>query len=80
MSLFCFYYKKHEIKYIFLIHMSYFKYYSYFCKRIDDVNPRHIVLNSFTITTVSKEQQLILGMHPNTGADFPYLVVVCGEP
>lgn len=44
------------------------------------IHPRHIVLNSFTITTVSKRANHQYWDCTYTGADFPYLVVVCGEP
>lgn len=39
-----------------------------------------ILLNNLTITTTRKEQTLIIGTVPSTGAGFPYIRVVCGEP
>ena len=39
-----------------------------------------ILLNSLTITTKRNEQTPIIGTATQTGAAFPYLGVVCGEP
>ena len=38
------------------------------------------MLDSHTITTVEIRANLHIGTVPFTGADFPYLKVVCGEP
>ena len=38
------------------------------------------LLDSHTITTVEIRANLHIGSVPFTGADFPYLKVVCGEP
>ena len=52
----------------------------YFCTWIRVTYVQYILLNSFTITTASKRATTNIGTAPNMGADFPYLVVVCGEP
>ena len=39
-----------------------------------------ILLYSFTITTANERATTIIGAAPNMGAEFPYIVVVCGEP
>ena len=41
---------------------------------------KDILLDSHTITTVEIRANLHIGTVPFTGADFPYLKVVCGEP
>jgi hypothetical protein len=41
---------------------------------------KDILLDSHTITTVELRANLHIGTVPFTGADFPYLKVVCGEP
>ena len=40
----------------------------------------HILLNRLSITTWETEQSNSIGTAPITGAAFPYLFVVCGEP
>lgn len=39
-----------------------------------------ILLNTLSFTTLRKEQIINIGTVPKTGADFPYLMMACGEP
>lgn len=53
--------------------------FDYFCNCIPQ-RVHDILLDSHTITTVEIRANLHIGTVPCTGADFPYLKVVCGEP